>query len=436
MAVEKNAKGPTVYPCVVAQDISRQMLFPAQLAALMLPQVATTEDSPTLEEDVESVPLDVGTTPEEDTSALKLAANFTGLLFTPPLVEPAPLHLSAVGVKNEKNRAPSIESNLTGIAELPASASPESAPAISPLETAAMLPSETKSSERNEQCLMNDLNCESQFGKPKLETNAALLQSIESLSEPTVKMKKLSFEAPRDAVDAARPELKRLTQMEMAHFGPEIFNATPDQIDVTRTSGTQPLSDALSSEAFIASVARTKLPLEAFNSETDTAITAGDRTLVSTQNSLASFAEQAQDVPTPDLAPAQRLVRATLDAIPKPLAAMNIEIQSEGFGPIHVRISVPQAGAANSCRVEIRSADPAARALLTDSLRELQGSLKTDWITVQPLSGPSSTNGSGASAEDKYAGGRDGERRNFYDPQRQPGKRSQQELFELFSEQR
>lgn len=372
----------------------------------------------------------------DDDGAMKmeLAASFAGLLFTPQHPQAAPLQIQSGGPDPLHDKAQNEDdAAIAGAMNAPL-------PNLVPGDAVAMPAAQnvTQSAEVQADDTANEPMDEATFST----TLATGIERMRS-SESGVKTQKLESSVPaavsvREALQqisaAPRTGIQRVAAKNSS-IGPEMFAAAADQMSRTRGNTAAPnLRTAQNTELFTAPL-RNNFPVESLTVEMDAAITAGDRAVVSAQNPAISFAQQPSDFSVPDATPAQRLVRTTLEAIPRPLTAMNIEIRPEGFGLIQVRVAAPQSRASN-WRVEIRTADPAARALLNDNMNELQRGLKTDWISVQPMPGLGGSGSAQAGAEDRNAGGRNGQRQAFYDPQRHPGKRNQQEVFELFSEQK
>ena len=132
---------------------------------------------------------------------------------------------------------------------------------------------------------------------------------------------------------------------------------------------------------------------------------------------------------------AQELTRTILNAIPKPITAMNIEIKPEGFGTIHVRIFSQASGDSPNWRIDIRTSDPAARALLSDSLHELRQSLKTDRVSVQESGATVAAPSSDLRGEAKDGSQERGRNQQaFYESNGRRGGRGKQEAFELLTE--
>ena len=446
---------PAARPAVSDADLSALMMLPALMTTPVDTCAAQTPDTTAKTGGSATTTPSGDAKSETDTDTdvkLELAASFAGLLFTPQ--QPVQTQPIVAGGQNT-NENDSDGANETQ--QQPNSVSTATVPAIS--GELAMLNALSAAIAQTATDKQKSAET-SDAPKDVVNFSAALAQNTDTAptAEPAAQNKKLNLDgmtpvaaaavSQNENTDPARAQVKAAAAKENSRFSPEIIRATTDEKSVTRTGdakaalGTaQAVSAAMraSRDSLAAAVARNNFPMDSFSSETDAATTAGDRTVVPTQNPQTSFASQIPDFSSAmaDVTPAQHLVRSTLEAIPKPLAAMNIQIQPEGFGPIQVRVSAPVAGAANAYRVEIRTADPAARALLNDNLRELKGSLKTDSISVQPMNGKSDAGGAnGANAGDeKFGGGRE-QRQNAFDPQRQQGKRSTQELFELFNEQK
>jgi len=449
---------PAARPAVSDADLSALLMLPALVATPADTCATQKADAASAADGSKATTSSGDGKSDADTDGdvkLELAASFAGLLFTPH--QPVQTMPIATGGQNtNENDADGANETQPQLASIPAATIPATSGELAMLNALAAA---------DAQPAVEKTKTTDAADTPKDVVNfsAALAQSTNSTpsTEPAAQTKKLNLDgmtavAPaaisqNDTADASRAQVKPIAAKGNSRFGPEIIRATTDDKSVTRTGGakaapgTAGMSEAVaaavraSRDSLAAAVARNNFPVDSFSSEADAATNAGDRTVVATQNPQTSFASQIPDFSsTPsDVASAQHLIRSTLDAIPKPLAAMNIQIQPEGFGPIQVRVSAPVAGAANAYRVDIRTADPAARALLNDNLRELQGTLKTDSISVQPLSGRSDTGGAnGANAGDEKFGGGRGQRQNAFDPNRQQGKRSTQELFELFSEQK
>jgi len=215
---------------------------------------------------------------------------------------------------------------------------------------------------------------------------------------------------------------------------PEFFVAAADETIRTRAVNIAATQVTFGSVAEPDAFSRNNFPLDSSTPEWDAAINAGAGSLTPSHN--LEDASRTEKFQAPVAPQAQRLMRAVSDGIPRPLSAMKIEIQPEGYGPIQIRISAPLAGA-DTWRVDIRTADPAARALLSNNVTDLQGSLKTEWVTVQNMPGQNTAGSSDNQPQDRNSGGRNSQRQPAYDPDRQQqSKRSQQELFELFAEQK
>jgi hypothetical protein len=145
-------------------------------------------------------------------------------------------------------------------------------------------------------------------------------------------------------------------------------------------------------------------------------------------------AEQA--APVAEGGRATGLMRAVIEALPKPLAPMNIQIHPEGFGTIHIRI-VPTVDAVNgnSYRVDIRATDNVAHTLLTNHAAELKQELSLESVRI---SGPARTTAPEAQELKDESAGRNGSQRGSrsFEFERQGGSRRGRELFELLDESR
>jgi len=142
--------------------------------------------------------------------------------------------------------------------------------------------------------------------------------------------------------------------------------------------------------------------------------------------------------PVGELARTSELMRATIEALPKPLQAMTIKIRPEGFGTIQIRVvQQPEGSASGPYRVDIRASDSVAHSLLMTHAIELKQSLQVE--TVQ-ISGPTMARLMPASEtlKDQSTGGGNGSHKGSaqFDFERQGNNRRVQELFELLDESR
>ena len=99
-------------------------------------------------------------------------------------------------------------------------------------------------------------------------------------------------------------------------------------------------------------------------------------------------------------APPATLVGRILEAIPKPLQATTIVIRPEGFGTIQIRISPQSAGADGAWRITIRASDPAAHALLKESVNEIRQNLKSDAVNIIGATATETTTGAARGSQD------------------------------------
>jgi len=128
---------------------------------------------------------------------------------------------------------------------------------------------------------------------------------------------------------------------------------------------------------------------------------------------------------------ANALVRAISEAIPKPLQATSIEIRPEGFGSIHIRITPTTINETTTYRIDIRTSDPSAHALLTDNLKDLRQNLSTEFVAVRKMAPVPAAPRSDSGSAFQENSGRNGSRQPAYSSQNQRRNSSQDGQFEL-----
>lgn len=426
---------PKALPAVETQSVLRPVLNASNFPALlMLPNLATTPsvEIPATGECASADAADhkdeTSTIGKDDTS-LELAASAAGLNFIP--------QVPVLPARNQPENSDQGQlENNNAVGNSPPDLSTDLLTTNTPLasESAAVKHALERKSSDAEPITEDLVSFAAQFAEDSTPEKPEVLLA-KALKLETVEPKSI---LPREKPDFVNETVKTsFAKQKTSAFGPEIPSVTADDKSVTHmparfsAGALNPLAGSLSG-IFQTAVAHTNFSRESLAGEPDAAITAVDGFVMPAQNLQVHSTAPNVDFSPPTVSPAQHLIRTTLDSIPKPLSTMNIQIQPEGFGPIQVRVSAPAAGAA---RVEIRTADPAARALLNDNLPELQSSLKTDAISVQPLTARLNADGSNAAnAGDERSTGDRGHRQNSSDPQRQPGKQNQQEVFELFGD--
>lgn len=136
--------------------------------------------------------------------------------------------------------------------------------------------------------------------------------------------------------------------------------------------------------------------------------------------------------PERESTPATMLAGKILEALPKPLQATTIVIRPEGFGTIQIRISPESAHSDAAWRITIRTSDPAAHALLSQSVNEIRQNLRSEAVNIVGAHSTLEQPAPAARASQEGTLSRDsGQERRQQFEQKQSKNRARGEVFEI-----